>query len=238
MGSLTPSGIWVPASSEPVETHIVSGVVAASASDALGGLGSGKRQPIKFVAANQSEKASVALLHASWLVSGDTVFLLDSLWWETFNGSAWVVTKTLVPIPYTPSWLNLSVGNGTNLFAYWVDGDQVTVQGVFFFGTTTTLGSGQTYIPLPLPSAAAIHQQVGVCTANDHDGSGRVWNGIIAVEPENVGMASKLVFRPRFKGLHPGRVSRGYLDSVTPFNWATYGNYVQQFSVLFTYTRA
>jgi hypothetical protein len=68
---------------------------------------------------------------------------------------------------YTPTWTNLTVGNGTNNFAYKQIGKTVFVRGSFVFGSTSSISGGVSFT-LPVNSIAyAESHSFGVCEFED-----------------------------------------------------------------------
>lgn len=58
--------------------------------------------------------------------------------------------------PYTPTWTNLTVGNGTSTFRYSQIQKNVTVQGVLGFGSTTTVTGSPVQFSLPITGRALV----------------------------------------------------------------------------------
>lgn len=69
---------------------------------------------------------------------------------------------------FTPTWTNLTVGNGTNTGAYIKIGRTVHVRAEFVLGSTSSVGADP-YITLPITAAAytADRSQVGLVGFND-----------------------------------------------------------------------
>jgi hypothetical protein len=68
---------------------------------------------------------------------------------------------------YTPTWTNLTVGNGTNNFGYKQIGKTVFVRGSFVFGSTSSISGGISFT-LPINSIAyADGHSFGVCEFED-----------------------------------------------------------------------
>ena len=61
----------------------------------------------------------------------DRLYIYDGTAWRTLGGSKWN--------SYTPTWTNLTVGNGTQSAIYrYIDGG-IWVKGVLTFGTTSSI---------------------------------------------------------------------------------------------------
>ena len=68
---------------------------------------------------------------------------------------------------YTPTWTNLTVGNGTNNFAYKQIGKTVFVRGDFIFGSTSSISGGVSFT-LPVTSIAYNGEHsFGICQLGD-----------------------------------------------------------------------
>lgn len=82
-------------------------------------------------------------------------------------GGAWTA--------WTPTWVNLTIGNGTNDWKYMQIGKSVWFRGVTIFGTTTTMGTGPTFT-LPVTSIAVPHTNMQIATLKLYNGGGN-FNG-------------------------------------------------------------
>ena len=238
MGALTPSGIWVPGTSDPVEFHVAASVMAVSASDAIGGLGVGKRQPLLFGAANQSEKLSGSQL----FTIGDRIYIAATDWFETYTATGWVVTDTNTAIPFTPDLSGgfLLPGNGINRFVYWIKGPVVTVQGNFTLAANSSFyNENPTEFPLPIRAimGGVTQGAVGICQATNGAGTQFYGEMLAKVGTDTYGYTRTMIY-PYFKNpLHDGGVRVG-LAASTPFVWSTTGANSREFSVSFSYIRA
>ncbi len=68
---------------------------------------------------------------------------------------------------YTPTWTNLTVGNGTQNFAYKQIGKTVFVRGDFIFGSTSSISGGVSFT-LPVTSIAYNSEHsFGICELGD-----------------------------------------------------------------------
>lgn len=168
MGALLANGIWTADSADPVDLHVTAGIVAAAASDAIGGDGKGARKPMMFTAASQTEKNLISSLQVGGVVAGDQVFMSDTQWTETFGSFGWQMTQMISSIAYTPSAAALSscgiyIGDGSTNISYFVSGSTVTVSGAISLGTTGTMDTSMN-CGLPLPLAPYIGTPVILST--------------------------------------------------------------------------
>jgi hypothetical protein len=76
-----------------------------------------------------------------WIYESDTDRTLF------YTGAAWVIMNE-PPNAYTPTWTNLTVGNGTNDFTYRRSDGFIEIEGTFTFGTTSTI-TGQVGMSTP-----------------------------------------------------------------------------------------
>jgi len=153
VGALTRA--WRPLGDDPIELSATVNTMAASASDALGGLGEYKRQPREFRVATQAEKMALSTL--TKLVVGDTVQVGSSII-EEFTPTGWALKSTPQSIPFAVDWAGSSIQPGASTpesFRYSVEDDIVTV-----FGTIVGNGSDpyfltadRHFIRPPLPIA-------------------------------------------------------------------------------------
>ena len=142
-----PNGVATPLVTDSADPVSMLTTVANGFSDAIGGLGSGKRQPRMLSVANQVEKTALTSLMTA--VSGDQVFVQDTAWFEMFLSGVWKVVKTTSIVSYSPSFVGIIPGNGVSTFSYSLDGDIVSFRGNFVFGSTTTFTGAATGIYLP-----------------------------------------------------------------------------------------
>lgn len=117
---------------------------------------------------------------------------------------------------FTPSWTNLTVGNGTNTGKYRVSGKTVQMVTVFTFGSTSSITIGAYFTPPAAitPSSnysTAIHP-VGVAELRDI--SGAFWLGAPAIR--------NAVDRINILAIGvSGFVQYADIGSTTPFTWTT-----------------
>lgn len=79
---------------------------------------------------------------------------------QVYNGTAWV-DFDIESQTYTPTWTNVTVGNGTQSWNYLRAGKLVHVRGALTFGSTTSI-SGTPIITFPVTSASYANQtQIG-----------------------------------------------------------------------------
>lgn len=210
------NGVKVPDGTDKVDPTLLLGDLARSFSDALGGLGSGKRQPRTYTVSNQTEKDSLATTTA--LINGDQVFVEDTAWFELYDGSAWKVWMTTKAIDWPFAHTGVAVGNSLGRFSYTVMGDMITLTGSLVLGSTGQITGGPSsrlILPFPMWINGAI-SQVGTCQAYDLS-TGAYWTGsVIGVAPNsgNIAQQAMTMFDAN------NATGLQYLSSTIPISWA------------------
>lgn len=100
------------------------------------------------------------------MVAGAEGYQADTQLTYKYNGTAWKAWHTIQPLSYTPTWTNLTVGNGTQMWTYALAAGVVFAKGFFTFGTTSSVGTGP-YMTLPLPAN-------GYITSAPNSGTGQI----------------------------------------------------------------
>ncbi|GAB2699437.1 hypothetical protein BKA24_001800 [Microbacterium marinum] len=172
-----PNGVKVPDGSDLADPQILLGDVARSISDALGGLGTGKRQPHLYAVANQTEKTALASL--TTLQDGDRVFVADTGWWELRSGGAWIVWETMQAVAWPFAHTGVSPGNGTGAFSYFLRGDLVHLSGSFRFGSTTSVTTSSGALALPFVHADGTTTPLVLGTCSAQSGGALFWQGVV-----------------------------------------------------------
>ena len=157
-----PNGVKVPTGSDFVSPQDLLTELANSFSDAIGGLGVGKRQPRRFGVANQSEKD--ALAGATSLIDGDEVFVADTAWWELRIGGAWVVNRTTRAVAWPFAHTGIDPGTSPSAFTYTLDGERVRLRGSMTFTTAPTITAGGALVLPFARSSSAITGIIGSCS--------------------------------------------------------------------------
>lgn len=183
------NGVVVPTTGDLVDPVALLGAMATGFSNALGGLGAGVRQPLLFKVATQGDKTTLA--SQITLMNGDQAFLEDTKWFEQYNGSAWKVIKTTVPIAFAFASGYITVSTGTSNCTYSIDGDLVTVRGSFTFVSSSSFptnvgGLGMT-LPFPAANVTSGTAMVTLGTIVFRRGStGSVWTGPVILNGSSV----------------------------------------------------
>lgn len=176
-----------------VETKVGTGASTAAANQVLTGTGSGTSAwgtvALAMMSANSvdSDQYVDGSIDAAHFAAG----AVD----DAAMGSAWTT--------YSPSWTNLTVGNGTATYRYTQIGTTVHAAGEFIWGSTTSISSANVKIDLPVAYANAI----GVAAVHYYDSSANVHYSGVA----NLGATDIM----KFVG------ATAAIGATVPFTWAT-----------------
>lgn len=137
------------------------------------------------------------------IVETDTnrLYIYDGTAWRTFGGTAWN--------SYTPSWTNLTVGNGTQSAIYrYIDGG-IWVKGILTFGTTTSIsGTISQTIPNSETSKSTGYNVGGLSVV---DTGTQVYAGAIVAAAS----ATTMSF------IHGETGNSGAVNATNPMTWTT-----------------
>lgn len=216
-----PNGVQTPTSDDLADLQALLTTLGNSFSDALGGLGSGKRQPRRYRVANQTEKAGLSALTS--LQDGDMCFVADTGWWELYLGSlaAWRSWETTRAVPWTISHTGLTPGSGLSTLAYSLSGDIVTITGSFRLGSTSAWTTSSGYLVLPFSvdnygSTSSNFIALGECSMTVD--ASNFWQGMVMSDTSTADNRAYLLFD---NGATGGRVTP--VSASNPSNW-TAGN--------------
>ena len=118
---------------------------------------------------------------------------------------------------WSPSWTNVSVGNGTEVAQYTQIGKTVHFYISLIFGSTTSV-TGTIIVSSPVTASSGrtpftAYNNVGLCVLRD-DGAGSNLQGAVT-------MSTADLFRPRRYGVSGTDISQGTVNATVPFTWAT-----------------
>lgn len=126
---------------------------------------------------------------------------------------------------FTPTWSNMSIGNGTNEFRYRYRNGDYCIIGTMQFGSTSTMGSGFPRFVMPdsytflnngaLASNGMEVTGIAGTGAVLVDASGSSWRGGITGDGANMG------FTYASNGSTGGLSLDSTITSTTPFTWTT-----------------
>jgi hypothetical protein len=161
------------------------------------------------------------------LAEGQFAFLEDTNATQYYDGSTWqAVGVDPASVAYTPTFTNLTVGNGTLDFIYIQVGKLVFVQGGILFGSTTSI-SGNVDITLPVTAASVLNfPTIGVGQFHDASTSNRYFGGII--------LNSTTAAGPRLLVVSSTYLINAGTSATIPFTWTT-GDHIL---MTFTYEAA
>ena len=141
----------------------------------------------------------------------------NTLW--LYDGSAWVAAVNASSLngigeytAYTPTWSGLTVGNGTNTFAYAQVNKFVHVFGTFEFGSTSAITASGPSMTLPLARIAMSIPTMG--TGNYAD------SGVATYLAYPISVATNTVqfFAPNASGTY---ITETGISATVPFTWGT-----------------
>ena len=147
-------------------------------------------------------------------VEGQVTYLEDIETYENYNGTAWVSLFASSSVAFTPTWSNLTVGNGIyNRSHYTLNGKIVTVSVDFQLGSTSAV-TGNLAITLPsvIERASVFNTGVSQCILRDAS----VTSFIGAAVP-NTSNANQ--WNIRGTGSSPVIITS--TNSTSPFTWTT-----------------
>lgn len=143
---------------------------------------------------------------------GQVIYETDTDKVRAYNGSAWFTIKSSSSqtawTAYTPTWTNLTVGNGTQDHSYYQDGPTVHVRGRIEFGSTTSI-SGTVTLTLPVTPKSSTWF-IGIVRGQDASASFARFVG--SAETNTAIWGSQMA--PHFDGLTQMAAS-------VPFGWTT-----------------
>lgn len=143
---------------------------------------------------------------------GQLIYETDTDKVRCYNGSAWFTIKSSSSqtawTAYTPTWTNLTVGNGTQDHSYYQDGPTVHVRGSIEFGSTTSI-SGTVTLALPVTPKSSTWF-IGIVRGQDASASFARFVG--SAETNTAIWGSQMA--PHFDGLTQMAAS-------VPFGWTT-----------------
>jgi hypothetical protein len=113
---------------------------------------------------------------------------------------------------FTPTWTNLTIGNGTNNFKYKQIGKTVFVKGTFTFGSTSTMSTGPTFT-LPVTASGTTPNINGILSLGDNSAANS-YGGY--TRP-----GSTTTIDVRYHNVSGTLISiTGSITSTAPFTWA------------------
>lgn len=115
---------------------------------------------------------------------------------------------------YTPTWTNLTVGNGTQSFKYFKYGRLVRVVGRLVFGSTTSITGSAPTFTLPVTSAAVASTRQGRGIATLFDSGTETYYGVIAIQTTTTAWIRTMTVTSNI-------VRGSAVDATNPFTWTT-----------------
>ena len=148
---------------------------------------------------------------------GQVIYETDTDATKVWNGASWVDLYTVSSATwtsFTPTWSNLTVGNGTVTAAYTTFGKTCTFYVVFTHGSTSSVGD--TYMNFPV-APRDVNAARGISLSATHnDVSVRVYP--LMVDQANTGITG---FRICSLGTNNGISGTLYFQAVNSIAWAS-----------------
>lgn len=123
----------------------------------------------------------------------------------TGTGTSWAWQS------WTPTYTNLTVGNGTVTAKYCQIGKTVTFSMKLLFGSTTSISSTPVSFTFPVTAKDSYSDQESICWGTARDSSGYGYPLIVAYKSTT----SAQLYTPS------GGTTYAFISSTTPFTWAT-----------------
>lgn len=158
------------------------------------------------------------------LAEGQLAYLEDSNVLQFYDGAAWNNIGGGASETWTPSYVGITIGNGTVISRYTQVNKFVFVQYQLTWGSTTSITSGTNSITLPVTAATiSAFTYAGVATLTD---SG---TGIFFGRPNFNATTTFTIERMSVSG---SNISTNSVTSTTPFTWTTNDVYSTVFSYI------
>jgi hypothetical protein len=141
-------------------------------------------------------------------LEGRMIFETDLNLLRIYDGSSWRILSSAGWTNYTPTWTNLTLGDGSQSGEYRYSQDQIRVRGTLIFGSTTAVtGTISLLIPNSATSAAS-----GLSVGNLvlEDVGARLYVGQTLVATSSTAIAF----------YHSESGNGGAVNATAPFTWA------------------
>jgi len=161
----------------------------------------------RFVSASDSVDYRLIFMVQNSNTNGLTLLLDDIKVTAKSFFNAPLITS---PVSFTPIWNNVTVGNATQVFEQWQEGDRLHIQGVFIFGSTSAFTSTISFDnPLPGTTLSILSGSFW------HDGTVNLYDSSTSANREigNIFLSGNAIF--------PLTVASAAVNATGPFTWAT-----------------
>lgn len=203
---ITPNGIYYADTSTSMSAEAISAAEATSVDDAIQTLIVNNRQLQDYRWADSAARAAQA-----GMGEGDEGYQIDTKIIYRYSSGAWRIWSTLTPVAFTPTWTNLTVGDGTQDWVYNISSGRVFISGTFTLGSTSAVGTNP-YFSLPVAGTFTDAQVLGDALFDD---AGVRYRG--GVHYDNA-LSSPLVRRFFLSG---SEIIDAGISATAPFTWAT-----------------
>lgn len=203
----TASGFYFADASTPMSAEDISAAEATAAQGVIDNLVTDNRQQQSYIWADAAARGA-----QTGMAAGDKGYQVDTAFDYYFDGALWNVVSGFST--FTPSWVNLTVGDGSQSWYYQISGGIVTVQGGFTMGTTSSMGSNPHFAP-PIPGIFVNGQLLGASLYSDLSAGPTRFHGPLHYDS---GIAAPL---PRRFGVSGALISDTAITAASPFSWAS-----------------
>lgn len=176
---------------------------ASLTADAITGFSSANTGSIYGISVTSGTINSAAITSASIADSLITPRML-----LTGTGTSWVWQS------YSPTWGNISIGNGTNASYYIQIGKTVYVRAYITFGSTTTIGTGSITFTLPVTAKSGVYTTKQLLGTSLAVGSSLEYPGVVEYNTTT----SVLCWGQTIASSTPVLIT---YSSTAPFTWTT-----------------
>ena len=160
---------------------------------------------------------------------GQLIYETDTNRVLVWDNADWVYPltgKTTLPgsyVSYTPTWTNLTVGNGTQSFNYMAINNFIHVQGIITLGSTTSISGGVSMsYPSGITGAGGNGEPIGFVRFND-SGTGQSFG--VVLQSGTASVVALQVYNAAGTYL-----TNNTLSSTVPFTWAVNDSILVNFS--------
>ena len=144
------------------------------------------------------------------LAEGQYCYIESNNETQFYDGAAW--QTVLVPwTSFTPTWTNLTIGNGTQTWAYQIVGDMVMVEGRTVLGSTSSI-TGTPTMALPVNRSLTTIMSIGTGTLQD------AGTATFQAYPISTSGTNCLFFSLLVSGTYASEAST---SATVPFTWTT-----------------
>lgn len=212
----TANGIYYADTSTPMSAEAISAAEATSVNDVIQELIVNNRQLQDYLWPDAAARSA-----QTGMQDGDEGYQVDTKISYRYYDGAWRVWSTLTSFSFTPTWVNLTVGNGTQDWVYNIAAGRVFVSGNLLFGSTTAVTGTNFRFSVPVPGIFASEESLGQAIFND---AGVRYHGEMHYD---IGLAAPLA---RVFTVSGANILDTNTSATSPFTWAVNDRFSASFS--------